>query len=190
MPRPLLRAAAAALALAAPALARGDVTRAQVLDAIRVFEANAVAGASSRSPGEANAAVARASNLILRFAVESADVVVDLGPDAVPWCDLKKGLPPNPTAGQRGLLLAAYVSGCVSAQLQSGRQDPGPLEGWLAMLRVYRAMRATEGASIPEVEELLARQVNGSLGAYASDAHRRSLEHLRGRYGAPQAPQP
>lgn len=184
MPRLLLHAAAASLALATQALASGAVTRDQVLDAIRSFEANAVGGiAAAKSPGEANAAAAKASNVILRYAVESDDVVVDLGPDSVPWCDVKKGLADNPNAGQRGLLLAAYVSGCIRAQFLSGRQDPNPLPGWVAMLRVYRAMRVSEGTRIPEVEALLARQVDGSLESFAAEALKRSTERLKGKYG-------
>ncbi|HMD60804.1 MAG TPA: hypothetical protein VKG78_05215 [Opitutaceae bacterium] len=189
MPRIFLSCTAAALALATPAFASEAASKAQVLEAIRTFEANAVGGiAATRSPEQASAAVARASNLILRYALESSDVVVDLGADSVPWCDVKKGLSENQNAGQRGLLLAAYVSGCVSAQLRSGKRDPNPLEGWVAMLRVYRAMRIREGTKIPEIEALLARQMNGSLDAYAASALTRSTERLRARYGAPAKP--
>jgi len=189
MPRLILCATAAALALAAPAPASETVTKAQVTEAIRTFDANATGSlTASRSTEGANAAVARASNLILRYAVESDDVVVDLGPESVPWCDVKKGLSERPDAGQRGLLLAAYVSGGVKAQLESGKQDPNPLAGWVAMLRVYRAMKVREGIEIPEIEALLARQVNGSLEAYAAVALRRSTEALRKAYGAAGSP--
>ena len=190
MPR-FLPLAAAALALASPAFALEAVTRTQVLDAIRAFEANAVGGvAASKSPEESNAAAARASNLIMRYAVESDDVVVDLGPDSVTWCDVKKGLSDQTNAGQRGLLLAAYVSGCIKAQLQSGKQDPNPLSGWVAMLRVYRVMRISEGTRIPEIEALLARQADGTLEACAAEALRRSTERLKGKYGSPGGPRP
>src|ERR1035438_7556330 len=151
MPRLLLRSAAVALAFATPAFASETVSKAQVLEAIRTFEANAVGSlAQSKSADQEGAAVAKASNIILKFAIESDDVVVDLGADAVPWCDVKKGLQEVSGAGQRGLLLAAYVCGSVRAQLQSGKQDPNPLAGWVAMLRVYRAMRIREGVEIPE----------------------------------------
>jgi|CZKI01.1.fsa_nt_gi hypothetical protein len=189
MPRLLLRSAAVALAFATPAFASETVSKAQVLEAIRTFEANAVGSlAQSKSADQEGAAVAKASNIILKFAIESDDVVVDLGADAVPWCDVKKGLQEVSGAGQRGLLLAAYVCGSVRAQLQSGKQDPNPLAGWVAMLRVYRAMRIREGVEIPEVETLLARQANGSLEASAAAALRRSRERLRKAYGATDPP--
>ena len=85
MPRLLLRSAAVALAFATPAFASETVSKAQVLEAIRTFEANAVGSlAQSKSADQEGAAVAKASNIILKFAIESDDVVVDLGADAVP----------------------------------------------------------------------------------------------------------
>ena len=189
MPRFPLRSAAAALALSTTAFAFEPVTRVQVLEAIRTFEANALGSLAKARPAEQEGAeVARASNVILRYAVESDDVVVDLGPESVPWCDVKKGLSESTRAGQRGLLLAAYVCGSVKAQLLSGKQDPNPLAGWVAMLRVYRAMKIREGVEIPEVDALLERQLNGSLEAYAAVALHRSTEGLRKAYGAPAPP--
>ena len=143
MPRFLLRASALALAVASPVLASESVTKDQVLDAIRVFEANAAGSLTAqKSADEANSAVATASNTILKFALESDLVVIDLGTDSVPWCDVKKGLSELSNSGERGLLLAAYLSGCVKAQLLSGKQDPNPYPGWVAMLRVYHASRS------------------------------------------------
>jgi len=185
MPRLFALACASALAAAAlpcPALASG-VTRAQVLEAIRVFEANATGGASPGRAAEAADAVAKASNTILKFAVESDDVVVDLGPNAVTWCDVRKGIADMPHSGERGLLLAAYLSGCVKAQLASGGQDANPFEGWVAMLRLYRAIKVREGVTIPEAEALLSRQMDGTLRDYAAAALARSTEALRKAYG-------
>jgi hypothetical protein len=189
MPRLFLRATAVASLLAAPALASETVTRAQVTEAIRAFDADAIASlTASKSAEQANAAVARAANTILRYAVDSEDVVVDLGAESVPWCDVRKGLSERSNAGQRGLLLAAYVAGSVKAQLQSGKQDPNPFPGWVAMLRVYRAVKIREGVEIPEIEGLLAQQASGSLEAYAAAALRKSTESLRKAYGAPGPP--
>jgi len=182
MPRLLLLALASALA-AAPAALSAAVSRTEVLDAIRVFEPQACGSATGARAAGAADAVARASNTILKFAVESDDVVVDLGPDSVTWCDVKKGLADLPHSGERGLLLAAYLSGCVKAQLASGKQDPNPFEGWVAMLRVYRAVKMREGVTIPEAEALLARQMDGSLRARAAEALARSTEALRKAYG-------
>ena len=186
MPQFLQRACVLAVALATPAFAfaPGAVSKAEVLAAIRTFEANATENLTASKPDtQIDQALAAASATIVRFALESDDVVVDLGADAVPWCDLRKGIAGVSSAGGRGLLLAAYLSGGVKAQLRSGKQDPSPYPGWVEMLRVYRVAKMREGTVIPEVEALLARQMNGSLKAYAADAELRSLEALRRTYG-------
>jgi len=190
MPRSLIRASALALALASPALASESVTKDQVLDAIRVFESNAAASVTAqKTPEEANGAVASASNTILKFALESDLVVVDLGTDSVPWCDVKKGLSELSDSGERGLLLAAYLSGSVKAQLHSGRQDPNPYPGWVAMLRVYHSLKVREGLRVAEVDALLARQADGTLESFAAAALQRSNESLQKAYGGASAPQ-
>ncbi len=184
MPRFFPSAAALLIALSLPAAGRASVTKDQALDAIRTFEANAGGGlAAPGSAADKNDAVARASNTILKFTLESDLVIVDLGAESVPWCDVKKGLSDLPNSGERGLLLAAYLCGSVKAQLESGRQDPNPYVGWVAMLRIYRAVKLREGVTIPEAEALLARRVDGTLEAYAADAARRSAESLRSKYG-------
>jgi hypothetical protein len=189
MPRFLLCAPALALAFALPLHASEPVTRSQVQDAIRSFEANAPGNlASTRSAQEASDAVARASGTIAKFSLESDDVVVDLGADSVPWCDVRKGLPAVSRSGERGLLLAAYLSGCVKAQLVSGKPDPNPYPGWIAMLRVYRAMKVRDGVLVPEAEALLAREMDGTLESRAAAALQHSRESLQKTYGAAAGP--
>jgi hypothetical protein len=191
MRRYFLHVLAAALVFPSAAFASDAVTKAQVLEAIRIFDANASGDfGSSKTEAEAADAVARASNTILKYAVESDDVLIDLGTDSVPWCDVKKGLSDIPHSGERGLLFAAYVCGSIKAQLRSGKADPNPYEGWVAMLHVYRAIRTREGVRIPEVEVLLSRQIAGSLEGYAAVALGRSTENLRKTYGEPGAVPP
>ncbi|HZZ21037.1 MAG TPA: hypothetical protein VFE25_16810 [Opitutaceae bacterium] len=173
-----------ALALMAPLFCAASVSKKQVLEAIHTFDANAAGSLTSAKPAQAaDDVVARASNTILKYSLESEDVVVDLGNDSVPWCDVKKGLSNMPDSSERGLLLAAYLSGSVKAQLSSGKQDPNPYPGWVAMLRLYHTIKIREGVKIPEVENLMARQADGTLESYAVDAVRRSTEKLRKAYG-------
>jgi hypothetical protein len=190
MPRFLSQACVLALALAAPAFAAETVSRAQVLAAIRTFDANATGNLTAAKPAQAtDDAVAKASNTILKYSLESDDVVVDLGGASVPWCDVKKGLTAMPNSGERGLLLAAYLSGSVKAQLASGKQDPNPYPGWVAMLRLYHTMRIREDVRIPEIDALLAKQADGTLEAYAAAAVQRSTDALRKAYGQPEGSQ-
>ncbi len=174
------------LAATLPAQAAEPVTRDQVLEAIRTFESKAQGRiAGSGNTADDSAAVARASNTIFNFSVESDDVVVDMGADSVPWCDLKKGVAGQPNSDARVLLFAAYLSGCVKAQLDSGKHDPSPFRGWVNMLRVYRTIKVREGITIPEVDQLLALEMKGSLEAFAAEAVKRSTESLRKTYGSP-----
>ncbi len=184
MPRFLQRACVAAVVLATPAFAAEAISKSDVLGAIRVFEANVSANLTASKPdAQIDDALAASSATITRFAIESDSVVVDLGPNAVPWCDLSKGVTGASETGERGLLLAAYLCGGVKAQLLSGKQDPNPYAGWVSMLRVYRVAKMRDGVAIPEIEALLSRQMDGSLEAYAADAAHRSLEALRRRFG-------
>ncbi len=188
MPRFIPFACALLMALSLPLSAAETVTKEQVLEAIRTFEANASGGPAARPAVERNSAVERASNTILKFSLESNDVVVDLGPDAVTWCDVKKGVSELSNSGERGLLLVAYLSGCVRTQLETGKQDPNPYAGWVAMLKTYRAVKMREGVTIPEAESLLARQANGTLEPFAAVAAQRSVDHLRKTYGPAEVP--
>jgi len=184
MPLFLKRACVAAVVLATPAFASETTSKAEVLAAIRTFEANTSANLTASKPdAQIDSALAASTATITRFALESDDVVVDLGADAVPWCDMRKGVAGVTSSEGRGLLLAAYLSGTVKAQLFSGKQDSNPYPGWVAMLRVYRVAKMREGIAIPEVEALLARQMDGTLEAYALDAEHRSVEALRKAYG-------
>jgi hypothetical protein len=184
MPRPYLRALALTLAAAAPVFASRPVTRAEALDAVRAFESGAAAGVTaSKAPRQASEAIAGASNTIVRYALESADVVVDLGSSSVPWLDAGGDLAAVARSGERGVLLVAYLSGSIRAQLESGRQDPNPYPGWVAMLRLYHALKIREGVAIPEIDVLAARQMDGTLESYAASAVERSRESLRRTYG-------
>jgi hypothetical protein len=190
MPRFLPRVLALALASAVQALASDSITRAQALDAIRAFEAGAAGGITAAKPAQlASDTVATASNTILRYSLESDDVVVDLGADSVPWFDAKRELSDLPHSGERGILLVAYLSGSVRAQLQARKLDPNPYPGWVAMLRMYHALKIREGVTIPEVEVLAAHQVDGTLQACAAAAVQRSRDGLQKAYG-PAGSQP
>jgi hypothetical protein len=187
MPRLLSQACVLALAFSAPLFAAETVSKAQVLEAIRSFDANSTGSLTAAKPvRDMDDAVAKASNTILRYSLESDDVVVDLGNASVPWCDVKKGLSAAQNSGARGLLLAAYLSGSVKAQLATGKQDPNPYAGWVAMLRLYHTMRIREDVRIPEIDALLARQADGTLEAYAAAAVQRSTDALRKAYGQPE----
>jgi hypothetical protein len=160
-------------------------TKTAVLAAIKTFDAGAVGGLAGQKQPAADpaAAVAAASATMLNYALTSEDVVIDLGPEAVPWCDIKKGLGDAANPGVRGLLFGAYLAGEIKAQLHAGRADANPYPGWVHMFRVYRSVKTREGIQIPEIEAIMAHQTDGTLTAFAAETEKRALEHLRKAYG-------
>jgi hypothetical protein len=131
--------------------------------------------------------VARASNTILKYSLESDDVVVDLGCDSVPWCDVKKGLDEpaefrRARPAPRGLPLRQR-----EGPAHLGKAGPQSLFRLGRDARLYHTMRIREDVRIPEIENLMAKQADGTLETYAVDAVRRSTEKLRKTYGQPDA---
>ncbi|HEY1792345.1 MAG TPA: hypothetical protein VGG34_05465 [Opitutaceae bacterium] len=181
-----LSGAALIAAVLAPALRAAPVTRAEALAAVAAFERDSPANLAPAAPG-AREGAAGAARILTRFCLESDAVVVDLGPDSVPWCGRSGGTPDVSQGGERGLLLAAYLCGCVKAQLAAGAPDPDPCPGWVRMLAAYRSLRVQGAARIPEVDRLLALEDSGGLKAAAARALARSMKALRRAYGEPAA---
>ena len=160
------------------------MTSAQALEAIQSFEGNLPTGISvgAKSAKESTDKMAAAANAIVQYAIQSDTVVVDMGPDAVTWCDVKKGVTGMAHSGERGLLFAAYLAGEIKAQIRTGKNDPNPYAGWVEALHVYKALRMRDGLKIAEIETLAAKQKDGSLEAYAAEAAQRSVARLEANY--------
>ena len=120
----------------------------------------------------ANAAEAAAT--ITRFADESEEVLIDVGPETMPWVQDSAG----PDAKIRELLTAAYIAGNVKAQLAKRQPNDDPYNGWL-FVKAYREIRGKRSRiTIPEVEELMAKERDGTL--------KKEAETLRKKANAPQ----
>ncbi len=188
MPSPYLRLAAIVVSLlaccetfASPA---PTVSSADVLEAIRSFEGNLPSNLalSGKSAKDSTAQLAKAANTIVDFAINSDSVVIDMGPDSVTWCDVKKGVNGMAHSGERGLLFGAYLSGSIKAQLTSGKTDPNPYAGWIAALRLYKTLKARDNVQIAELDLLAAKQQDATLESYAAEAAKRSVARLEANY--------
>ena len=139
------------------------------------------------SKGEARAAIAvleksvlgadatEAAATITRFADESEEVLIVVGPETMPWVQEAAG----PDAKIRELLTAAYVAGNVKAQLAKRRPDDDPYSGWIFVIKAYREIRGKKSRiAIPEVEELMAKEKDGTL--------KKEADALRKKANAPQ----
>ena len=187
MPLTPLRIAVLAASLSACLVGSAEsqpMTSAQALEAIQSFEGNLPTGISvgAKSAKESTDKMAAAANAIVQYAIQSDTVVVDMGPDAVTWCDVKKGVTGMAHSGERGLLFAAYLAGEIKAQIRTGKNDPNPYAGWVEALHVYKALRMRDGLKIAEIETLAAKQKDGSLEAYAAEAAQRSVARLEANY--------
>ena len=154
---------------------------------LAVFAGLSVAQAEPVSKGEAREAIAvleksvlsadaaEAAATITRFADESEEVLIVVGPETMPWVQDSAG----PDAKTRELLTAAYVAGDVKAQLVKKRPDDDPYSGWLSVIKAYKEIRSKRPrVSIPEVEELMAKEKDGTL--------KKEADALRKKENAPQ----
>jgi hypothetical protein len=137
------------------------VSKGEAREAIAVLEKSVLG---------ANATEAAAT--ITRFADESEEVLIVVGPETMPWVQDAAG----PDAKIRELLTAAYVAGDVKAQLAKKRPDDDPYSGWLFVIKAYREIRGKKSRiSIPEVEELMAKEKDGTLTREAEALRKKAI---------------
>ena len=160
------RSLAAAAFLACGACGFGATpTKHEVLQAIAVMEK------SVSSPAAADAA-----KLIVVYAQVSDDVMVDIGPDQLPWVNEDWGLEKDRAASLQSMLMAAFVAGNVKSQIKNDRAEDDTYSGWIFVIETYRRLRAKEPFRSPSIEALARMQAEGKLLQHARDVHMRSEE--------------
>lgn len=128
----------------------GSVSRQEALAAIAVLEKD-VTGPDAL----------RAAATITRFGRESDAVLIIVGPETMPWVQTDV---PEGEAKVRAMLMAVYFAGDIKAQLEKRRAEDDPYRGWLAVIKAYEQIRKKQPRiSIPEVEELIAKEHAGVL---------------------------
>jgi hypothetical protein len=174
--------------LATPAFASETVTKAQVLDAIRTFDANASGNLAAPEAGAPRrrrrwrGPRTRSS----KYALESDDVVVDLGPDSVPWCDVKKGLRPlTPASAGSSSRPTSPAASRRSSSRESRTRTPTRAG---SRCSGSTARQDARGGRDPRGRGLLARQMDGTLEAYAVAARSARATASAGPTARPRAP--
>lgn len=96
------------------------------------------------------------SRLVMLYTLQTSDAVVILGRDELRWID---------SDGKYGtVLLAAYLSGNIQSQLNSGVKRNDRYAGLLSLFRAYRALRENDkDFKIPQVDDLLSLQQEDRL---------------------------
>jgi hypothetical protein len=105
----------------------------------------------------------QAAKTVVVFAQVSDDVMVNVGPDQLPWLSEDWGLEREREATLHSLLLAAFVAGDIRPQLRSARAEDDTYSGWVFALDAYRKIRAKENFRSPSLEELGKMQADGKL---------------------------
>lgn len=169
------RSLAAAAFLACAACGWGATpTRHEVLQAIAVME-------KSVSSPEA----AEAAKLIVVYAQVSDDVMVDIGPDQLPWVNEAWDLDKDREGALKSMLMAAFVAGNVKSQIKNDRAEDDTYSGWIFVIETYHRLRAKKPFRSPSIEALARLQAEGRLLQHARDVHMRSEEDDS---GAPRKP--
>lgn len=133
-----------------PVAAQEAVTRAEVLQAIARFRAEpqGAAGLSNTTP-------------ILRFVLQSPEVVVSVSPKVTPFFQEPHDQP------TKSRLLAAYGAGNVLAQFARQEKKDQPLAGVKQLIETYRQLqRSHPGLKSAGIEQLIELQKQGRLEAY------------------------
>ena len=160
------RSLAAAAFLACGACGFGATpTKHEVLQAIAVMEK------SVSSPEAVDAA-----KLIVVYAQVSDDVMVDIGPDQLPWVNEAWGLEKDRETALQSLLMAAFVAGNVKSQIRNDRAEDDTYSGWIFVIGAYNRLRQKEHFSSPSIDSLLRMQSSGTLLQHAREVEARASQ--------------
>ncbi len=159
---PMLRRAliaCAALVLACRGLA-ATPTKQDALEAISVMEKTVVGPAATE-----------AAKTIVVYAQLSDDVMVNIGPDQLPWVEEKWHLAKGRAQACQALLMAAFVAGNIKSQLKNDRAEDDTYSGWIFAIETYRRLKAAENFVSPSIEALAKLQAEGKLLQHAREVH-------------------
>jgi len=145
-----------------------SVSRREVLAAIAVLERDVTSPEASR-----------AAETVTRFGKESDAVVITIGDETMPWMQEQDDISDR-EAEVRAMLTAAYVAGDIKAQLARHRAEDDPYSGWLAAIRAYGQIRRKDpDVVIPEIEQLIEKERDGTLKDDADDLRRQEQRDQR-----------
>ena len=150
-------AAALFLACAAGGLA-ATPTKHEALQAISVLERSLVGPEADD-----------AARTIVTYADQSDDVMVDLGPDEVPWSEEKWGLEKGSELSCQSMLLAAFVAGNVRSQIKNDRAEDDTYSGWVFAIDAYKRLRTNAKFRSPSIESLSKMEADGTLLQHAKE---------------------
>jgi hypothetical protein len=150
-------------------------SRHDVLIAISVLEKN-VTGPEATE----------AAKTVVVYAQDSDDVLVDIGPEQLPWTNEKWGLDQEQELAFQSVLLASFVAGNIRSQIKNSRAEDDTYSGWIFAINTYKRLRADGSFRSPSIEALLKMEADGTLLQHAREV--RSKEENEDPSDAPPAP--
>lgn len=157
--------AAVLIAALASGAAAAPPSKHEVLIAISVLEKNIT------SPEATEAA-----KTIVIYAQQSDDVMVDIGPEQLPWVDEKWGLDKAREQANQSLLLAAFVAGNIRSQIKNDKAEDDTYSGWIFAIDAYKRLRAKGPFRSPAIESLKRMEDEGTLLKHAKDVQFKAEE--------------
>ncbi len=146
------------LFLAFAGCAAATPSKQDVLTAISVLERN-IAGPEA----------AEAAKTVIVYAQESDDVMVDIGPEQLPWVGEHWGLDKTQEQSNQSMLLAAFVAGNIRSQLKAEKAEDDTYSGWIFAIDAYKRLRAKEPFRSAAIENLRKMEEAGTLQQHAKD---------------------
>jgi hypothetical protein len=110
-----------------------------------------------------------AAKTVVVYAQLSDDVLVDIGPEQLPWASEDWGLDREREIQLHSLLVAAFVAGDVKPQLKNEKAEDDTYAGWVFALEAYRRLKARDDFRSPSLEALSKMQAEGKLMQHAKD---------------------
>ncbi len=136
-----------------------------------VLQAIAVMEKSVSGPAAIDAA-----KTIVVYAQVSDDVMVDIGPEQLPWLDEDWGLDKEKEQSCKSLLMAAFVAGDVKSQIKNDKVEDDTYSGWIFAIDVYYRLRTREGFRSPSLDALAKMRSDGTLLQHARDVRMKEQE--------------
>jgi hypothetical protein len=110
-----------------------------------------------------------AAKTVVVYAQLSDDVLVDIGPEQLPWATEDWGLDRDREIRLHSLLVAAFVAGDVKTQITNEKAEDDTYSGWLFAIEAYRRLKARDDFQSPSLEALSRMQAEGKLLQHAKD---------------------
>ena len=169
-------AAATFLALAGSCLATTP-SRHDVLQAISVLERK-VSGPEATD----------AAKVIVVYAQDSDDVMVDIGPDQLPWTSEKWGLDNDREMACQSILLASFVAGNIRSQIKNSRAEDDTYSGWVFAINTYNRLRAAGSFRSASLDRLSRMEADGTLLDHAKEVRAKADREDANPADTPKSP--